>query len=115
MQSPVKAVCLGFIAALAALLPAFKLFDWMFIAYWEWQHQGRPMKITLWADDRAFLFTLFLCAIVFYVAVRYLQRRLPLDRQIKRRTLVVGAVVAVVFVYVAVAAYLWMVVSRFSS
>lgn len=86
----------------------------MFIAYWEWQHQGRPMKITLWADDRAFLLTLLVCAIVFYVAVRYLQRRLPVHQQIKRRTLVVGAVVGVVFVYLAVA-YLWMVVSRFSS
>ncbi len=34
------------------------------------------MKITLWADDRALLLSLSLCAIVFYLMVRYFQRRL---------------------------------------
>ena len=115
MQTQVKAVGLGIVAPSVVFLPAFKLFDWALIAYWERQHQGRRMKITLWADDRAFMLTLFLCAIVFYVTVRYLQRHLPVDQQIKRRWLVIGAAFSMVTVYFAVVAYLWMVVSRFSS
>lgn len=77
MQTRVKAVCVGIGAVLVSSLPAFKLFDWALIAYWEWQHQGRRMKITLWADDSAFILTLLLCTIGFYATVRYLQRHLP--------------------------------------
>jgi hypothetical protein len=29
------------------------------IAYWERQHDGRPMKFTLGADERALLLALF--------------------------------------------------------
>ena len=115
MQTRVKAVGLGIVAASVAFLPAFKLFDWALIAYWEWQHQGRRMKIALWADDDAFRLALFLSAIVFYFTIRYLQRHQPVDQQIKRRWLVIGALISVVVVYFAVFAYFVMVVSRFSS
>ena len=115
MQTRGKAAARGILAALIAFLPLFKLFDWLLIAYWEWQHAGRRMKFTLWADDRAFLLTLFLCAVVFYVTVRYLQCHQPADQQIKRRSLVIAAALGVIVVYLTMVAYLSMVVSRFSS
>jgi len=92
MRKGVKAVCAGVVVALVAFVPSFKVFDWVLIAYWEWQHEGRKMKMTLWADDRALLPSFSLCAVVFYVTVRYLQRHLPTDQQIRRRWLVIGAV-----------------------
>jgi hypothetical protein len=115
MRTRVKTVCAGVGAALVAFVPSFKVFDWALIAYWEWQHEGRKMKITLWADDRALLLSLSLCAVVFYVMVRYLQRHLPADQQIKRRSLVIGAVFSGVVVYLSIIAYVWMIVRRFSS
>jgi hypothetical protein len=115
MQTRVKRVCAGIVAALVAFVPSFKVFDWALIAYWEWQHEGRKMKLTLWADDRALLLSLFLCAIVFYVTVRYLQRQSPTDQQIRRRWLVIGAVFGVVVVYLSVVAYVLMITRRFSS
>ena len=115
MQTRVKAMCAGVLAAFAAFVPSFALFDWALITYWEWQHEGRKMKFTLWADDRAFILTLFLCAIVSYVTVRYSQRHLPIGQQIKRPALVIDATVGMVVVYFAVVAYFWMVVRRFSS
>lgn len=107
MQTRVNAVGPSIVAASVAFLPAFKLFDWALIACWEWQHQGRRMKITLWADDRAFELTLFFCAIVFYVAARYLQRHLPSDQQIRRLPLVIGAALGMFVIYFGVVAYLW--------
>jgi len=68
-------VCAGIVAALVAFVPSFEVFDRALIAYWEWQHEGRKMKITLWADDRALLLSPSLRAVVFYVTVRYLQRQ----------------------------------------
>lgn len=115
MRTRVKAVCTGIVATLVAFVPSFKIFDWALVAYWEWQHEGRRMKITLWADDRALLLSLSLCAIVFYLMVRYFQRHLPADQQIKRRWLVIGAVCGVVVVYLSIVAYVWMIVRRFSS
>jgi hypothetical protein len=113
MQRPVKAVCGGIAAALVVFVPSFVLFDWTLVAYWEWQHEGRPMTITLWADDRALLMTLLLCAAVFYLTVRYLQRRLSMDQQIKRQSLLIGAASGVVLIYFSVYAYVWIIVSRF--
>jgi hypothetical protein len=115
MRKGVKAVCAGVVVALVAFVPSFKVFDWVLIAYWEWQHEGRKMKFTLWADDRALLLSLSLCAIVFYLMVRYFQRDLPADQQIKRRSLMIGAVFGVIVVYLSVVAYVWMIVLRFSS
>jgi len=86
MQTPVKAVLAGTVAALVAFVPSFILFDRILITYWEWQHEGRPMKFTFWADERALLISLFLCAIVFYLTVRYSQRRFSKDQQIKHRS-----------------------------
>jgi hypothetical protein len=115
MQTRVKAVCGGIVAALLSFVPLFSLFDRAFIAYWEWQHEGRRMKITLWADDRAFLLALCLCAVVFYVTVRYLERRLSVAQKIKRQFLLIGAASGVFLVYVSVLAYVLIIVSRFGS
>jgi hypothetical protein len=114
MQTRLKAVSAGIAVALVAFVPSFKIFGWTLIAYWGWQHD-KKMKITLWADDRALLLTLFLCGVVFYVTVRYLQQHLPADQRIKRRWLVVGALVGVIVVFLSIAAYVLMIVRRFSS
>jgi hypothetical protein len=115
MRTRVKTVCAGIVAALVAFAPSFKVFDWALIAYWEWQHEGRKMKITLWADDRALLLSLSLCAVVFYVTVRYLQRHLPADQQTKQRSLVIGTVFGAVVVFLSIVAYVLMIARRFSS
>jgi len=115
MRTRVKTVCAGIVAALVAFVPSFKVFDWALIAYWERQHEGRKMKLTLWADDRALLLSLSLCAVVFYAAVRYLQRHSPADQQIRRRWLVIGTVFGVVVVYLSIAAYVLTIARRFSS
>ncbi len=115
MRTRVKTVCAGIVAAAVAFVPSFKAFEWAFIDYWEWQHEGREMKITLWADDRALLLSLSLCAVVFYVTARHLQRHLPAVQQIKRRSLVIGAVFGVVLVFLSIVAYVLMIARRFSS
>jgi hypothetical protein len=115
MKTRVKAVCGGVVAGVMAFVPSFMLFDWILVAYWEWQHEGRPMKITLWADERALLMALLLCAAVFYLTARYLQRRLSMDQQIKRRSLLIGAASGVVLIYASVYAYVLVIVSRFSA
>jgi hypothetical protein len=111
MQTRVKALCAGIVAALVAFVPLLALFDWALITYWKWQHEGRRMKFTFWADERALLSALSLCALVFCASVRYLQRHAPLDQRIKRRSLVIGVVV----VYLSIAVYVFMVFSRFAS
>jgi hypothetical protein len=115
MQTRVKAVSGAVVAALVTFVPSFMLFDWILVAYWEWQHEGRPMKITLWADEPALLITLLLCAAVFYLAARYLQRRLPMQKQIKGWSLLIGAASSVVLIYFSVYAYVWVIVSRIFS
>ena len=114
IQTRVKALCAGIAAALAAFVPLFVLFGRAFIAYWEWQHERRKMKFTLWADERALPLTLALCAAVFYVTVQYLQRRTPLDQQIRRRSLLIAGASGVVVAYLATVAYVMMVISRFT-
>ncbi len=115
MRTRVKTVCAGIVAALVAFVPSFKVFDWALIFYWDWQHEGRKMKMTLRADDRALLLSLSLCAVVFYLAVRYLHRHLPADQQIKRRSLVIGTVFGVVVVFLSIVTYVLMIARRFSS
>lgn len=115
MQTRVKALCAGILAALVAFVPSFALFDWASIAYWEWQHEGRKMKFTLWADERALLLALLLSAIVFYLSVRYSQRNAPLDQQIKRRSLVIAGLSGAVVVYLSVFGYVYLIISRLTS
>ena len=115
MQTRVRALCAGIVSALATFVPLYALLDWVFIAYWEWQHEGRNMKFTLWADERALLLTLSVCALVFYLVVRYLQRNAPSDQKIKRRSLVIGGISGVVVAYLSVVAYVFIVISRFTS
>ena len=115
MQTRVKALCAGIVAALLAFVPLFALFDWALITYWEWQHEGRRMKFTFWADERALLSVLPFCAIVFYVSVRHLQRHAPLDQQINRRSLVIAGVSGIAVAYLSIVAYLAVIVSRFTS
>lgn len=115
MQTLVKALCAGILAALLAFVPSFALFDWALIAYWEWQHEGRKMKFTLWADERALLLALLLSAVVFYLSVRYLQRNAPFDQQIKRRSLLIAGLSGVAVVYLSVFAYVSLIISRLTS
>jgi len=114
MQTRVKVLCAGIIASLAVFVPFFAVFDQLFIACWACQHDGRKMKFTLWADERALPFTLALCAVVFYVTVQYLQRSAPVDQQIRRRSLLIAGVSGVVVAYLATVAYVVTVFSRFS-
>jgi hypothetical protein len=112
MPTRVRAICAGIIAALVAFVPLFMLFEWAWITYWEWQHEGRKMKFTLWADDRALLSALALCALVFCVSARYVQRHAPVDQRIKARSLVIASVSAAIVVYVSVVTYISTIVSR---
>jgi hypothetical protein len=112
MPTRVRAICAGFVAALVAFVPLFMLFDWVLVMYWEWQHEGRKMKFTLWADDRALQSALALCALVFYVSARYIQRDAPVDQRIKARSLVIAGVSAAIVVYLSVVTYISTVVSR---
>jgi membrane protein implicated in regulation of membrane protease activity len=109
MQARVKAVCGGIVAALLAFVPSFMLFKRILVACWEWHHGGR-MKITFWADDRAFIIVLVVCAALFYLTARYLQRRLSKDQQIKRRPLLIGAASGVILIYFSVVTYVWIIV-----
>jgi hypothetical protein len=112
MPTRVRAICTGIVAALVAFVPLFMLFDWALITYWEWQHEGRKMKFTLWAEDRALLWALALCAFVFCVSARYIQRHAPVDRRIEARSLVIASVSAAIIVYLSVVTYVSTVVSR---
>ena len=96
-------------------MPSFAVLDWVLITYWEWQHEGRKMKFTLWADERALLSALALCALVFYVVVRYVQRHAPVGQRIKPRSLVIASVSAVIVVYLSIVTYVSTVMSRFPS
>ena len=115
MQTRLKALCAGIIAASMAFVPLFAIFDWAFIEYWEWQHEGRKMKFTLWADERALPLALSLCAVVFYMTVRHLQRNAPADQQVKRRTLVIAGVSGAALMYFSIVARFLFVLNRFNS
>jgi hypothetical protein len=88
------------------------LFDWALITYWEWQHEGRKMKFNFWADERALLSTLALCALIFCVSARYIQRHAPEDQQITTQSLVIASISAAVVVYLSVLTYVSTVISR---
>ena len=115
MQTRVKSLCAGIVAAVLAFLASFALFDWALISYWEWQHEGRKMKLTLWADERALLLALSLCALVFYMIVRHFQRKAPADQQFSPRSLVIAGTSGVAVIYVLVLAYLFTIVGRIFS
>ena len=54
---------------------SYKTFLWALIKYWEWQHDGRRMKFSFWADECALPLALLVCAIVFFVTFKYIQQR----------------------------------------
>jgi len=115
MGTRVKTLCAGIVVALAAFEPLFALFDWALVAYWEWQHEGRKMKFTLWADERALLFALSLCAVVFYISVRGFQRYTPADQQFSPLSLAIAGISGMIVVYVSVFTYLYIFVGRLFS
>jgi hypothetical protein len=115
MATRVKTICAGVVASLAAFVPLFALFDWALVAYWEWQHEGRKMKFTLWADERALLFALSLCAVVFYITVRSFQRCKPTDQRFSPLSLVIAGISGVTVIYVSVLTYLSIFVGRLFS
>lgn len=114
MQTRAKTISSSFVAAAISFVASFKLFDWALIVYWEWQHQ-RKMKFTFWADSRALLLAICFCSVVFYTTTRYIQRKMPADQQMRRRSLVLGTVLGAVLVLFSIVAYVLVVTSRFSS
>ena len=69
-RSTVRPVVVAVGAALSALAVCHKVFLWAFIKYWEWQHDGRRMKFTFWADERALSLALLICGGVFLFTLR---------------------------------------------
>jgi hypothetical protein len=63
------------IAAMLAFVVFYQVFRWLFIRYWEWQHDGRRMKFTFWADERALPLALLVGVLAFYLTLRYCWRR----------------------------------------
>jgi hypothetical protein len=100
-----QSALVGVAASLALFIPVYKVFLGALIKYWEWQN-GHKMKITLWADERAFPLTLVVCSIVFYVIFSYLQRRVPPDEQIARWKLALWTAAAAITLFVLTIAYI---------
>jgi hypothetical protein len=73
-KSANKAMAITAIATLAGFALSYRLFLWGFIKYWERQHAGQKMKLTVWADQRAFPLALIVCLFVFYFTLKWLQR-----------------------------------------
>jgi len=63
------------IAAISASVIVYRLFRWVFILYWEWQHEGRRMKFTFWADERALPLAVLAGFFAFYLPFRYYRQR----------------------------------------
>jgi hypothetical protein len=63
------------IVAISALIVAYQVFLWIFIRYWEWQHEGRRMKFTFWADERALPVAVLVGVLAMYATLRYYRRR----------------------------------------
>jgi hypothetical protein len=57
------------IAATSVFVVLYQVFRWLFIRYWEWQHDGRRMKFTFWADERALLLALLVGVLAFYLTL----------------------------------------------
>jgi hypothetical protein len=70
-----RAIALASLAALSAAVVSYEIFLWIFIKYWEWQHEGRKMEFIFWADERAMPLALIVCAVVFGLTNSYLRRR----------------------------------------
>jgi hypothetical protein len=103
------------VAALVAFVPLFALFDWALVAYWEWQREGRKMKFTLWADERALLFALSVCAVIFYISARRFQRHTPADQRFSPLSLVIASTSGVAVIYVSVLTYVSIFIGRLFS
>ena len=73
-STKVRAVVVALFVALLAFAVFYNAFIRIFIKYWEWQHDGRPMKFTFWADERALPLSVLACAIVFFVTFRHFRR-----------------------------------------
>ncbi len=69
-----RAFLLAAAAALLAYVPLQRTFRKAFIKYWEWQHDGRPMKFTMWAYDRAVPSALLVVPVVFLFVFWLMQR-----------------------------------------
>ena len=63
------------IVAMSALVVAYQLFRWVFTRYWEWQHEGRRMMFTFWAEERALPLAVLAGVFAFYATLRYYRRR----------------------------------------
>lgn len=70
----VRAVVVALFVALLAFALLYNAFLRAFVKYWEWQHHGRPMMFTFWADERALPLSVLACAIVFFFTFRHFLR-----------------------------------------
>ena len=73
-STQVRAVFVAPCAALLAFAVFYNAFIRIFIKYWEWQHDGRPMKFTFWADERALPLSVLAFAVVFFVTFTHFRR-----------------------------------------
>ena len=115
MGMRLKSLCAGIVAAVMAFVPLFVIFDWALVAYWEWQHEGRKMKITLWADERALLLALSLCAVIFFITARRFQRHTPADQWLSPLSLVIAGISGETVIYISVLIHLSIFVGRLFS
>jgi hypothetical protein len=80
VKEKVQAAGMSLLTSLCALVLSYQLFDWALIRYWEWQHDGRRMKFTFWADERAIPLAVLVCIFVLFLTNRLIRRRLENDR-----------------------------------
>jgi hypothetical protein len=80
IKEKVLAAGISLLTSLCALVVSYEFFDWVLIRYWEWQHDGRRMKITFWADFRALQLAVLFCIVVLIPANRLIRKRMEKDR-----------------------------------
>jgi hypothetical protein len=80
----IKAKALAAVASLLAgslaLVLSYEVLDWFLIRYWEWQHDGREMVYTFWADFRTIPFAILVSLVAVFLTYRFIRRRSKLSR-----------------------------------
>jgi hypothetical protein len=83
-----KALAAGvaLLAASLTLILSYKILDWFLIRYWEWQHDGRRMAFTLWADFRAIPLAILTSLVVVFLTFRVVRRQSKFSRSTSLET-----------------------------
>jgi hypothetical protein len=69
-----RAFSVGLVVALSSFVGSYRLFLWGFIKFWEWQHDGRPMKFIFWPEYRALPLALLVTVAATFFVVRYVRQ-----------------------------------------